>query len=100
METLIIKFLEMFEYSYVGSIILLTHIILNRGVKNPSNWIKSLTTVIVGIVLALVWYYLIEFKELNVLIYSFLFANAFYSLLLKNVLKAMGTNYNNDKGVI
>jgi len=100
MEEIINNITELFIYDYTLSVMLLTYVILNNIIKKPKDWIKSLVVCLVGIVLGLVWYYISTDLEPSKLIYSFIFANAFYSIIIKLILKRLNVNYNNDKGIL
>lgn len=100
MEHIIASLSEMFIYSYTGSTILLTFIVLQYIIKSPKDWMKILITSFIGLFLGVVWMYAVEGTEVDKLIYSFTFSVAFYSMIIKQILKNLGVTYNNDKGVV
>jgi len=100
MEQIINNLLELFNYPYTGAVMFLTYFILAKVIKNPKGWMKTWMTVIVGLVLGLIWYYIIEDTDLERLIYSFTFACAVYSLIIKRILQKFKQEYNNNKGII
>ncbi len=100
METIINELSSLIIYSYTGTVILLTFIILRDFIKLPKSYIKGLTTLAVGTILGIVWYYIIGEKQLDKLFYSFTFASAFYSIIIKPIMKKLNIEYNNGKGII
>ena len=98
MGEIIEKLLDLFVYSYTGSVILMTYVLLRDVFPKTTGWVKSITTCIIGIVLGIFWYvYILDYTRLDELIYSFMFANAFYSLLIKQVLSKFKTLRYNEK---
>ena len=100
MEELINNITELFIYDYTISVMLLTYVILNNIIKTPKNWVVSLTVCIVGIILGFIWYKIYDTIEWTKLVYSFIFANAFYSIVIKLILKRLNINYDNNKGIL
>lgn len=100
MEDIIKHISELFVYGYTGSIILLSYFILNRIIINPKSRTVAITTVVVGIILGVIWYYWVEDTPIDKLIVSFTFANSLYSLVIKQILSYFKTSYKNNKGLI
>jgi ABC-type uncharacterized transport system permease subunit len=100
METILNELASLIIYSYTGTVILLTFIILRDFIKSPKSYIKTLTAIVVGIALGVVWYYIIGETQLDKLFYSFTFASACYSMIIKPLMKRFNIEYNNDKGII
>lgn len=99
-QTLTTNVLDLFIYSYTASTLLATYFILNDFIKNPKDTTIRIVTISVGLILGLIWFYIVDEKEIDKLIYSFFFANALYSLIIKVILKAIKKKYNNNKGLV
>lgn len=85
--------------SYVTSTILLTFLLLAYVITNPSKLIKTLTHLIVGIVCAVIWFYL-EKVSITDLILNFSLTYIVYGLVVKTICDKFGVNYNNGVGII
>lgn len=100
MEEIISNIINNFDWSYMLSINILTYGI-NKfidtcvKIKTPS-WIKKVVTLFVGILLAIVYYYLDDDVSIRILLNSAILAPVSWDFVFKPILNKMGVDYKNN----
>lgn len=84
---------------YMASVVLITYILLKYVFKATGETDRFLISVISGLVLGAVWYFVIM-APLDQLIFSYLGAVGFYHIIIKRVMAYFDDKYNNGKGVV
>ena len=93
--------MSMINWYYCLVSVLVVYFILKYLFKKTKSWFKALIHVIIGIVLGILWkYVLTPTITLESLVLSFLITLAFYQWILKQVMKKFEVEYDNGKGVI
>ena len=88
----ILQAVSALSFTYIFSVVLFTYFLISTFFKKSKLEIKQLITFIVGLVLALVWYFVIK-TELDALIPSFAVAVVLYDFVIKAILKAFKVTY-------
>lgn len=99
MEQALDQLLTTICWGYVGSVILLTYLILSFITIEPKSHIKIFISIGVGIVLGVAWY-LLDKTQITSLFYSFLFQAVFYNWIIKAFMKKIGDTYKNGRGIV
>ena len=84
------------ELIYGLSVCLLTWVILQYFISKPSKVQKFITLFSSGVVLGVVYYFVVHEIRWPIMILAFLASIGFYELIIKTIAKKFNLNYNNN----